>query len=147
MNYLEKITINKNKEKNNFTNVDIALIQIITKKLNNINYNERDDNLFLLNYKQIADILIRKNILKESRNYHVKIVKKSIHKLIKRPGFYVIDFIEEDINVNKTYIYGSLFDCDIITEIREGGYKRQGKYIGFRNRSRYMCNLYLSYFN
>jgi len=147
MNYLEKITINKNKEKNNFTNVDIALIQIITKKLNNINYNERDDNLFLLNYKQIADILIRKNILKESRNYHVKIVKKSIHKLIKRPGFYVIDFIEEDINVNKTYIYGSLFDCDIITEIREGGYKKQGKYIGFRNRSRYMCNLYLSYFN
>lgn len=145
MNYLEKRTINKNKEKNNFTNVDIAVIQIVTKLLNNINYNEHEDNLLLLNYKQIADILIKKNILKESRNYHVRIVKKLINKLIKSK-FYVIDLIVEDINVTHSYMNSPLFDCYKITQVGEG-YKKEGIYFGFTNRSRYMCNLYLSYFN
>lgn len=152
MNYLEKI-LNKNKEKNNLTNVDIALIQIITKKLNLIEdiepyYNVYESKLLILNYKHIADILIRKNILKESRNYHVKIVKKSINKLTK-PTFDLVHGISKE---EFLYVKDScLFICRLLSSIKKdkkGRYKEVfRKNIEFADWSKRMCNLYLYYLN
>ena len=91
-------------------------MQIITKKLNFIEdiepwYNVHESKLLLLNYKHIADILIRKNILKESRNYHVKIVKKSINKLTK-PTFDLVNRISKE---EFSYVKDScLFECCLI---------------------------------
>lgn len=150
MNHLEKI-LNKNKEKNNLTNIDIAVIQIITKLLNLIEdigplYNVHKSKLLLLDYKHIADILIKKNILKESKDYHVEIVKKSINKLTK-PTF---DLVQEMSKEVFSYIKDScLFRCNLISSIKKdkkGRYKEIfRKNIEFTPWSKRMCNLYLYY--